>query len=336
MQFASFGAAMARLPRSVGVSMGAALVAVAGAFAAPAQAAELVPFTTVRNTDVASFGLGGLRGTGSGTLSVSGVTGPVSRAYLYWAGSTNSTDPLVNASVSFGGSSITGVNIGTSHDNFWGVANSQAYRADVTGIVTGDGAYALANFEPRSVLMNGVSLILFHDDGNAANNRDILLFDGNDANYGEIFDALGWNAVLSGVNYAGGPASLTLHVSDGQPQVDGTLVLNGAELGSGPLYSGDSVPTANPNVDTLWDIETFDLASHLTSGLNDLTLAQSTDGAGDAVALIVAQISLAPTVGSGPATPVPEPSTWAVMIVGFGLVGAAARRRRRAAWHQNR
>jgi hypothetical protein len=29
--------------------------------------------------------------------------------------------------------------------------------------------------------------------------------------------------------------------------------------------------------------------------------------------------------------PVPEPATWAMMIGGFGLLGAAARRRRRIA-----
>ncbi|WP_332769656.1 PEPxxWA-CTERM sorting domain-containing protein [Phenylobacterium sp.] len=32
------------------------------------------------------------------------------------------------------------------------------------------------------------------------------------------------------------------------------------------------------------------------------------------------------------ATAVPEPATWAMMIVGFGLMGAAVRRRRQTAW----
>ncbi|WP_416907059.1 MAG: PEPxxWA-CTERM sorting domain-containing protein [Polymorphobacter sp.] len=33
--------------------------------------------------------------------------------------------------------------------------------------------------------------------------------------------------------------------------------------------------------------------------------------------------------GTGPDAPVPEPASWAMLIAGFGLVGAAARRRRR-------
>ncbi len=33
------------------------------------------------------------------------------------------------------------------------------------------------------------------------------------------------------------------------------------------------------------------------------------------------------TFGSGPASVVPEPATWAMMIIGFGLVGSAMRRR---------
>jgi hypothetical protein len=35
--------------------------------------------------------------------------------------------------------------------------------------------------------------------------------------------------------------------------------------------------------------------------------------------------------GTGPDAPIPEPASWAMLIAGFGLVGAAARRRRRRA-----
>ena len=84
--------------------------------------------------------------TGTGSISVSGITAPVIGAFLYWHGPTNSTDPASNASVTFGGTPITGTNIGTASDNNWSFTNSQAYRADVTSLVTGNAAYSLSNF----------------------------------------------------------------------------------------------------------------------------------------------------------------------------------------------
>lgn len=50
-------------------------------------------------------------------------------------------------------------------------------------------------------------------------------------------------------------------------------------------------------------------------------------------------INLAPGIGNGPPPPpppgVPEPASWALLIAGFGLVGASARRRRVAACGTN-
>ncbi len=39
---------------------------------------------------------------------------------------------------------------------------------------------------------------VFFNDGNAANNRDVVIFDGNDSNFASAFDPAGWNATLSG------------------------------------------------------------------------------------------------------------------------------------------
>lgn len=57
-----------------------------------------------------------------------------------------------------------------------------------------------------------------------------------------------------------------------------------------------------------------------------------------AAALALGTAALDAVAGSAPiapvlatiAPPVPEPQTWAMMIIGFGLVGAAIRRRRPA------
>jgi hypothetical protein len=310
-------------------------IAVAGIWAGPASASEMINFTTVTNTDVATFGLGAMRGTGTGSLAVSGLSGTVSQAYLYWHGPTNSADPSANASVNFGGSAIVGSNIGFSQDNFWGFQNSQSYRADVTSLVSaaGNSSYALSNFIKPGVEVNGLSLIVFYDDGVAANNSDVVLFNGNDANFLNAFDAPGWNATLAGINYSGGTASMTLHVSDGQDfqgPDDGILLLNGLPLASGDIFQGDGVQlgtsTVVPN-GALWDIETYDISSFLVPGNNNLTLNMS--AVNDAIALTVVQFNLPVGAAPPPASGVPEPATWAMMIGGFGMIGAAMRYGRR-------
>ena len=298
--------------------------ALAGA-ACPAQASEMTYLTTVTNTDVATFGMGYMRNSGYGNLEVSGLSGTISQAYLFWHGPTNSLNELANATVGFGGSSITGTNIGFSESNIWSQWNSQAYRADVTSLLsaTGNGSYELSDFRKGTTNINGVSLIVFFDDGDATNNRDVVLFNGNDSNMPNDYDIDNWNAALNGVNYTGGAAELVLHVSDGQRAEDGTLTFNGSILGSGELFAGDGVQYGYgtfPNNDALWDIERYDISPFIQTN-NSLSL----NLVSDAVGLIVAQFNL-PT-GSAPTQAVPEPASWAMMIGGFALIGASMRKR---------
>ncbi|MGH2414946.1 MAG: hypothetical protein ACRDEA_14905, partial [Microcystaceae cyanobacterium] len=100
--------------------------------AAPSLASVLGLFETQFDTDWTSAGFGGMRGIGTGSITLSGVSGTVNQAYLYWNGPTNSSNANANANVTFDGNAVTGTNIGFSDDNFWGFDNSQAYRADVT------------------------------------------------------------------------------------------------------------------------------------------------------------------------------------------------------------
>ncbi len=292
----------------------------------------MLGFLTVEDTDVATFGIGYMRGVGTGTLNVSGLSGTVSSAYLFWHGPTNSELPNANASVNFAGSAIMGTNIGFSDDNFWASANSQAYRANVSSLITGNGNYSLSNFTKSNAQINGASLIVFFSDGDATNNHDVVLFNGNDSNFPNIYDADNWNATLNGVNYSGGPATLTLHVSDGQnfgPNDDGTLLLNGVAIGSGGLFQGNGVQFGDgtiPANGALWDIETFDITGNLVPGINNLSLSLGANN--DALSLIVAQFNL-PVGSAPPVSAIPEPATWAMMLVGFGAVGGAMRMRRR-------
>lgn len=300
---------------------------------AHASANDLQPFTTVQNTDWTQAGVGGLRGLGTGSITLGGVSGTVTQAYLYWAGPTNSDSPTANANVLFGGTSIFGTNIGFSQDNFWGFSNSQGYRADVTSLVTGNGSYSLANFTKPGVEVNGASLVVFFNDGNAANNHDVVLFNGNDANFTNPFDALGWNSSLPGINYTSGTAAISLHVSDGQnfsANDDGTLRINGTPLVSGGIFQGATLPSAGGGVanGNLWDIRTFDVTSFLSPGSN--TLNFQLDAINDALGLVVAAIEL-PVGAAPPVTPpIPEPETYALLLAGLAAVRFATRRKARA------
>jgi len=256
---------------------------------------------SVADADVGEFGYGGMRGDGTGTITVTGVSAPVFHAFLYWNGPTNSSDPNANAAVTFNGTPVTGTNIGVASSNCWGsFTNSQSYRADVTPLVTGSGSYTLAGFvEPPDVDINGVALIVFYDNGNSSDDRTVVLWNGNDSNVAQGGDSnvaqdadpAGWNETITGVPYPGsGAASLDFVVSDGQQATDDALVLNGDELvATGGIFEGDTTPAGGfiPSPPgNLWDVEGFDITSFLSSGSNNLNL--TTGLASDCLSLVVA------------------------------------------------
>ncbi len=269
---------------------------------------DIVKYDTVANTDYVAAGVGGLRGVGEGVITLAGVTGEVTSAVLYWQGPTNSDDKGANADILFEGEEIQGTSTGFSNDNCWGFANSQAYRADVTGLVAGDGDYDIGNLvKPGGIDINGASLLVFFDDGDPTNDRTVTIFNGNDSNISNPFDADGWNGTLDDLPFDGGAATLELHVSDGQTFPDDAVAINGVELvPGGAVFQGDTVPglpgpTGNGS---LWDIRSFDVSSFLSLGENDLLV--TTGVASDCLSLVVAVVavesnglSIVPVVSEG-------------------------------------
>src|SRR5262245_2974727 len=77
-------------------------------------------------------------------------------------------------------------------------------RRIATALINDNGSYTLSNFVKPNVEVNGAGSLIFFDNGNAADDRDIVVFDGNDANFGSAFDPAGRNINLNGIQYSAG------------------------------------------------------------------------------------------------------------------------------------
>ena len=92
-----------------------------------------------------------------------------------------------------------------------------------------------------------------------------------------------------------------------------SVLLNGVQIATGPgSFSTFTAFAATSNF--VADINTLTFVTYNDSGPGGVRV--EVGGTADAIVVIP------------PATPVPEPATWALMLSGFGMVGFAARRRR--------
>lgn len=306
-------------------------IAVVLALALPgsAQANTIAQSRTVQDTDVKYAGVGNMRSTGTGTLTVSGVpTGSVAAAYLYWHGPTNTANPAANSAVVFNGAPLNGANIGLADHNCWAGAptnfvNSQSYFADVTSRVSGNGSYSLTNFVKSGggVTANGASLVVLYDDGNASNDRDVVIFDGNDSNVASIYDAEGWAATMGGLNYTAGSGSLDLHVSDGQTFPEEALVVNGVEVvPAGTIFNGAG-EEGGAGTNQLWDIKPVDVTARLAADPNTLAFASGFDD-DDCLSLIVAIVNVPAGAAPPPAAPATSTGGAAPGVTSSSLSGS--------------
>lgn len=235
------------------------------------QALSLAEFSETSNnfnTDFLSSGIGGLRDVFTGTIELTGLSGDIKEAYIYWHGNTNFVND--SGSLNINGTVVNGVNLGYTGSNCWPEPLSQSLKADITDLVksTGNGSYELTDFGDLNP--NGASIIVFFEDGDAFNNRDVTLFEGNDTSStffgieGAPTDPGGWEAQFSGIIYDSGSARLQLHVGDGQEFIDGAINLNSEVLvPAGAIFSG--------GLGSFWDINTYEISSFLAFGENSLT-----------------------------------------------------------------
>ena len=220
-------------------------------------------------------------------------------------------------------------------------------RADVTSLVapiinggTG-GAYSFNIGEARTGGADrgtdGVALVVVYSDPSLTSNRTIAILDGFASVDGDEFtftasrgmdpNAAGFSAELRlGIGYSCcGFQSSTV-------DVNGTRITNNAGnlddgfLGNGALITvgGNDDPFSGhlPSYDN--DKERYNLVPYIGQGDTTIRVNTSNPSLDD-------NIFLAAFIINEGLVTVPEPATWAMMIVGFGLVGFATRRRERMA-----
>ncbi|MEO5560522.1 MAG: choice-of-anchor D domain-containing protein [Dokdonella sp.] len=294
-------------------------------------------------TDYAIAGVGGIgapstQGGGSGTLHLDGVSGTITLALLYWngidiefpeEGLTGGNADYDQPQIHFDGVDITGTRVaGGGSNDCWPSLDSPlppsaaTYRADVTAQVRlrGNGDYTFSGFASKpGHSANGLSLIVYFDDGNPANDLRIAHYEGLQSNIDTAHFAFD-------LDYNGGRVEAVLHASDGQGILtDGSLTWNTLpgrpDLGVAntlkytklydglQLWPGNSVPylghQRGGNPDTLWDIRRMPLTPLFASPRHYSTQFDYPKSGQDCVSMHVVQIvqpadAQAPMLAPGP------------------------------------
>jgi hypothetical protein len=264
--------------------------ALALAAALPAHAnSTMHEYIALDRTDYVNAGIGGISapaslGGGAGTLTLEGVSGTVTLALLYWngidiempeIGLTGGDADYDEPDIVFDGVPITGTRVaGHGSNDCWPLEpqppSAALYRADVTDRIAarGNGDYDFAGLADKpGHSANGLSLIVYFDDGNAANDVRVTHYEGMQSDTEEF-------VFRPGIDYAGGRVEAVLHVSDGQEALaDGRLTwvapppiagVSDMDLTFDRLYDGlalwpgTSVPSLghgrNGTAPGLWDI----------------------------------------------------------------------------------
>lgn len=333
---------MARLGRALAVST----AAFALMYGAPASAA-----LQVFNSWVGSYGLstdGG--GTNRGGYNVSAfvpVGATVVGAYLYQATLDRQTAGLP---MSFAGNAVTWDTFvpNTSYlSSYLGMA-----RADVTSIVASvinggaGGTYDFAVDEgSQTFSIDGSALAVVYSLPSLAEST-VALLDGFSAidgdttslNFATPLDptAPGFTADMRlGIGF-----SCCSQASD--VSVNGTLITttsgnndDGGEVSDGSLITvgGNNDPFSPLLPSYSEDHERYNLAPYIKAGDTSIRIDTNNPSDNDNIFLAAFQVSGRAGVNEPPPPPtgaVPEPGTWAMMIVGFGVVGGAIRSARRA------
>jgi len=242
----------------------------------------------------------GLRGASSGTINLSGIPAgsTIRRAYLLWGMLDNGESPSLRT-LSFNGTPLTGVNIGSGPDTCWDRTNSHAYRANVTALVTGNGSYALTGVATGgNILGDGASLVAIYENP-LEPLRTVQLYEGNLVLSIRINRPATASMQLTGFTAGQAPSGKsTFIVGDGQSFTDAASFDGGLS----------TVALTNPFDGTdgqLWDTETISITGSISPGATSALASLSTD---EDCLMWVGQAFSVTTGAAAPITPTPVPT----------------------------
>lgn len=223
----------------------------------------------------------GLRSLGSGTIVLDEIPAAalVVQAYLYW----EILDDVEGAGfddVTVNGHAVAGDRIGEGAGLCWGPQSTFAYRADVTAIVTGPGAYVLegvdsgltdgSNVVSPKPIAEGASLVVVWLDP-LAPLTEVTIVDG-------FLALLGGQTTVNFPTQLLPPAAglvrsgLAVIGGDGQKFAADRTRLNGNELTPDSWDGSDPQRVADYSIGNLWDTDRFDATGLLP--LNDVPRVQ--------------------------------------------------------------
>lgn len=292
-----------------------------GTSTTPYANGPLSHFTTYTGLyDYVAAGVG-MRNRGYGTITIGGIPSgsAIVAAYLYWDILDDEELPSFDDGT-FDGTSITGVLIGTDADPCWDPQTTNyAYRADVTSLVTGNGAYSLTGFASGDTdgsypfakatppLLEGASLVVVYWN-QFLPWKTVIIWDGSlefqIAKVSTIITDFTAKAPVS--------AKTTYIVADGQdtdPDLNNKVYFNTALLATERIKGFEGY---------LWDTETYDVSAHVSDGDTSVTAeieSASDDNLYDCLVWIAQVFSVT--------TPSPSPvgGVW-VPINKFELLGS--------------
>jgi hypothetical protein len=303
--------------------------------AAPANAALTVFQTFTGNYAISSDGAGSLSAANTVNATVpAGAT--VIAAYLYQSNQNTGG----NQPVSLNGNALSfSTNVVNTSATF---LNSS--RADVTSIVApvinggAGGVYNFAVNEGNTNGTDGTALVVVYQLGSLPVST-VAILDGFSAVGGDTA-TLGFSSPLNPLA-PGFAAEMRLGIGfsccnqSSNVTVNGTTITNvagnfddGAQSSNGSLITvgGDDDPFSTLLPTYANDHERYNLVPYINPGDTSITIRTNNPTADDNIFLALFQVTgIASVTTSG----VPEPSTWAMMLLGFGAIGMTVRRRRK-------